>query len=164
VTTQKPTSEFRVEKRRTDAVITLSSGPSVCGVFFTAGGSSRHAGPERVADLLNSEPGCFPFETRVGEHVQTVLYNRSQVVMVALTDDEARLDPGYDLAARWVVSALLSTGQRVVGAVRVYRPPGRDRLSDWARLPETFRYIETEQTTLLVNLAHIVEIREVAEP
>jgi hypothetical protein len=164
VTTEPATSEFRVEKRRTDAVITLSSGPSVRGVFFTAGGSPQHTGPERVADLLNSEPGFFPFETRVGDHVHTVLYNRSQVVMVAITDDEARLDPGYDLAARRAVSALLSTGQRVVGAVRVYRPKGRDRLSDWARLPETFRYIETEQTTLIVNMAHIIEIREIAEP
>jgi hypothetical protein len=63
-----------------------------------------------------------------------------------------------------MVSVLLSNGQRIVGAVRVYRPEGRDRLSDWTRQPETFRYVETTDATLVVNLAHIVEVSEVSEP
>ena len=56
-----------------------------------------------------------------------------------------------------------SNGQRVVGAVRVYRPEGRDRLSDWARQPETFRYLETSDMALLINVAHIVDVSEVPE-
>jgi hypothetical protein len=48
--------------------------------------------------------------------------------------------------------------------VRVYRPSGRDRLSDWARQPEAFRYVEAADTTFLVNAAHIVDISEVPEP
>jgi hypothetical protein len=56
---------------------------------------------------------------------------------------------------------LLSTGDHLQGAVRVYRPEGRDRLSDWARQTEVFRYVETEEKTLIVNSAHIVEISEV---
>ena len=84
-------------------------------------------------------------------------------MIVALAEDEASRDPGYDVATRRFVSVLLSNGQRVVGAVRVYRPEGRDRLSDWARQPETFRYIETSDTTLIVNVAHIVEVSEVSE-
>ena len=67
-------------------------------------------------------------------------------------------------ARRRVVSILLSNGQRVDGAVRVYRPEGRDRLSDWTRQPETFRYVETGDATFIVNAAHIVEVSEVPEP
>ena len=48
--------------------------------------------------------------------------------------------------------------------MRVYRPEGRDRLSDWTRQPETFRYVETDDTTVIVNVAHIVEVSEVPEP
>jgi hypothetical protein len=58
----------------------------------------------------------------------------------------------------------LSTGGRVAGVVRVYRPRGHDRLSDWARSADIFRYIETGETTVLVNMAHVLEISEVPKP
>src|ERR1700681_2420830 len=84
-------SEFRVEKQRANAVLTLSSGQSARGCFFTAGGSARHAGPERVGDLLNSDTGFFPFEVHDDDGSRTVLFNRSHVVMVVLGDNEAKI-------------------------------------------------------------------------
>ena len=48
--------------------------------------------------------------------------------------------------------------------VRVYRPEGRDRLSDWARHPEAFQYVESAEQTFIVNTAHIVDVHEVSEP
>ena len=156
-------SEFRFEKRRSDAVLTLSGGGTVRGCFFVSYGSARHAGPERVSDLLNSEPGFFPFEVHDAQGKRTALYHRMHVVAVSLTDNEASLDPGYDVATRRVISILLSTGERVAGTIRVYRPEGRDRLSDWARQEDVFRYVEAGDRTLVVNAAHIVEIIEVAE-
>src|ERR1700674_5291799 len=87
-------SEFRVEKQRTHATVTLSTGPSKRGCFFVAGGSPLHRGPERVSDLLNAEDGFFPFEIHGADGVRTVLYNRANLVMVALTgdNDEVRKD------------------------------------------------------------------------
>ena len=41
-------SEFRVEKRREAAELTLSTGTTVSGHFFLSGSSQGHAGPERV--------------------------------------------------------------------------------------------------------------------
>jgi hypothetical protein len=163
VNTELAASAFRIEKRRTNATLTLSSGKAIQGSFFIAGGSALHAGPERVGDLLNAEPGFLPFEIDDGERTQTVLYNRSQIVMVELAGHEARRDPGYDVATARTVSALLTTGHRVVGTVRVYRPRGRDRLSDWARQPEAFRYVESADVTLVINVAHIVEVSEMSE-
>jgi hypothetical protein len=49
----------------------------------------------------------------------------------------------------------------MTGGVRIYRPEGRDRLSDWTRQPEQFRYIESDEATILVNAAHIVAVHEV---
>ena len=125
--------------------------------------SARQPGPERVGDLLNSESGFFPFETEDAGGIRTVLCNRSQVLVVALAENEATRDPGYEVATRRTVSILLSNGQRVRGAVRVYRPMEHDRLSDWAREPEIFRYVETGAATLLVNAAHIIEVSETPE-
>jgi hypothetical protein len=155
------TSRFRVEKRRADAVVTFVSGESVRGCFFTAGGSTRHEGGERISDLLNAETGFFPFEALLDARPRTVLYNRAHVITVLVFDDEVRRDPGYVVATRRDVSILLSNGDRIDGTIRIYRPEGRDRVSDWTRQPETFRYVEAHDATLIVNAAHIVAVTEV---
>ena len=157
-------SDLRVEKRRAAAELTLSSGRRVRGSFFLAGSSATHAGPERIADLLNGETGFFPFALEGGGQLETALYNRPQVVSVKLLDssEEATLDPGYDLATERHVAMLLSNGDTITGAVRVYRPAGRDRLSDYARPGDAFRYVESADATFIVNMGHIVELREKA--
>jgi len=158
-------SQFRIEKRRAEASLTLTTGATVRGCFFLSGSRATFAGPERVGDLLNGESGFFPFELNREQGRYTVLYNRSQVVLVTLCDDtvEAQLDPGYSVAKERQVQLLLSTGRSVEGRVRIYRPSGRDRLSDYARAPEMFRYVETAEATVIVNSAHIVEFRETSE-
>jgi hypothetical protein len=156
-------SKFRVPKDRAEAVLTLSSGESMRGCVFLAGGSALHTGPERVGELLNAESGFFPFEVQAPASVRTILVNRRHVVMVALAENEASRDPGYDVARRQPASVLMSSGQRVVGAVRVHKPQGRDRLSDWSRQPEDFRYVETADATYIVNMVHVIEVSEVPE-
>lgn len=153
------TSEFRVEKRRESAEVTLVTGATLSGVFFLAGASQLHTGPERVGDVMNYEPGFFPFETD-GE---TSLINRAHVLKVVLPTQiiEAQLDAGYELAVRRHVRVLLTTGESITGHVVVYRPPGRDRLSDYAHGEEPFRYVEQADRTLLINSAHIVALTEV---
>ncbi len=154
-------SEYRVEKQRAPAILTLSSGQTRHGCFFVAGGSARHAGPERVGELLNADDGFFPFEVDEPGGPRAVLFQRDHVVMAVLSENEASREPGYSVATRRVVSLLLSNGRRVVGAVRVYRPEGRDRLSDWAHYGERFRYVETAGETIVVNVDHVVEAQEV---
>lgn len=154
-------SQFRFEKRRADAVVTVSGAEPVRGCFFTVAGTTHHHAGERIADLLNAEPGFFPFEIQTDAKPRTMLFNRAHVITVEIFDDEARRDSGYAVATRREVSILLSNGQRITGVVRVYRPQDRDRLSDWTRQPETFRYLETPESTLIVNAAHIVAVTEV---
>jgi hypothetical protein len=153
-------SQFRVEKTRINATVALSTGASVHGCFFVAGAGVHGSVPERVAEILNAEDGFFPFEIQDGTVPRTVLYNRHQVLTVALTDAEARRDPGYDVAKPREVSVRLSDGRGLRGWVRVYRPHGHDRLSDWARHPDRFRYLEVADATLIINVAHVVELSE----
>ena len=155
-------SEFRFEKQRVCATLTLATGTSVSGCFFVAGHTAHRAGAERIGDLLNDQSGFFPFELRDGT---TVLYNRTHLVAVGLDPgvSEAETDPGYDVATHRHVGMLLSTGMRVKGKVAVYAAPGRDRLSDYARSPQAFRYVVTQKNTLIINAAHIVELTELAD-
>lgn len=157
---QPQPSEFRIEKRRAEADLTLATGATIRGCFFLSSSSSSHAGPERVGDLLNAETGFIPFELTTGD---TALYNRSQIVLVRLPPDttEPQLEPGYEVATRCPVSILLSTGRRVSGTVSIFCPVGRDRLSDYTRTDHhVFRYVELADHALIVNTAHIVELRE----
>lgn len=153
-------SQFRVEKTRIPALVSLSTGGSVEGCFFVAGASAQGSIPERVAEILNAEDGFFPFEVHDNGSVRTVLYNRTQILTVTLTDLEARRDPGYDVATPCDVSVHLSDGRRLSGSVRIYRPEGRDRLSDWARHNDRFRYLEVGDATLIINVAHVIELSE----
>jgi len=158
-------SEFHIEKRRAEAALTLTTGSTVRGCFFLSGSSASHSGPERVAELLNAETGFFPFELNAGTAPHTVLFNRSHLLQVTLLEDpvEAQLVPGYTVATERAIRMLLSNGDVVIGRVRVYRPSGRDRVSDYARAPEAFRYVETAAGTVIVNADHIVELRETDE-
>lgn len=157
-------SEFRFEKRRLEAVVTLSTGERARGSFFIAAGVVGREGPERIADVLNAESGLIPFET-IDErgNRRSVLYNRAHLVTIALTENEAAHDPGYQLARRRRVQMRMSTGARIAGTLRISLPEGHDRLSDWTRLPETFRYVDEDERLLLVNAAHIIEVSEVSE-
>jgi hypothetical protein len=153
-------SEFRFEKRRAAAVVTLVSGEVTRGSFFTAADTTRHEGSERIADLLNAESGFFPFEVHGPGEPRTVLYNRAHLIAAEIFDNEADRDPDHDIASRRPVSILLSNGRRMDAFVRISRPAGRDRLSDWTRQPEVFRYIEAGGSTFIVNAAHIVAVTE----
>jgi hypothetical protein len=157
----EPFSEYRVEKSRVEATLTLSNGTSVSGCFFISRNSRTHSGPEGVKDVLNGENGFFPFDVQHPEGSRTMLYNRSHVVFVAIADkSEPQRDPGYDVATQRVVAMLMSNGTRLHGAVRVFRPQGHDRLSDFAKAEEMFQYLEADHATYIINVHHLVELTE----
>ena len=156
-------SQFRVEKQRVEAELTLSSGERLQGFFFLAASSASHPGPERIVELLNSEPGFFPFEAPPS--AETVLVNRRHLVVARLVGaaEEARLASGYDVATVRHVSVKLSNRLELRGTVRVHLPEGRNRLSDYARSSEHFRYLESADGTFVVNVDHIVQLSDLPE-
>jgi hypothetical protein len=160
MTSDHETSRFKIEKTRAPAELVLTKGGTVRGCFFLWANSHSHHGPDRIGDLLNERAGFFPFELEDG---QTALYNRAYLVYVCLPADavETRVEPGYDVATRHRVDMLMSTGDRITGTVSVYLPAGHSRLSDYARSDQTFRYVETDTQTVIVNAAHVVELREI---
>ena len=158
-------SQFHTETARVPGTLTLSNGTAVPGAFFVAAASPTHPGPMRVKDLLNLERAFFPFEVSESSGARTHLFNRGHVVVVTLSSDsEPRTDAGYDVARSRRVSLRLTTGLEVVGAIRIYQRPGHERTSDYARdriAEETFRYLERESDTLIVNMAHVLQISEI---
>lgn len=157
-------SPFRMNKRRVDATLTLTTGRTVRGSFFVAETTVLGDSPERIDDLLNTTPRFFPFERVENGQQRVALYSIEQVAMVTLFGQQAREVPGYEVAKVRHVSLLLSGGDRLSGDIRVYQPDGRNRVSDWSHEPAAFRFIETEHGTLVVNINHVVEIIELEHP
>src|SRR5262249_55070390 len=93
-------SQFRFEKRRADAVVTVTGAEPVRGCFFTVAGTTHDPSGERIGDLLNAESGFLPFEMQTESKPRTMLLNRAHVITVEIFDDEARRDPGYAVATR----------------------------------------------------------------
>ena len=153
--------EFRIEKRRETADVTLVTGATITGAFFLDPSSHLHSGPERVGDLLNCEEGFFP----LARGNETMLVNRAHVLKVTLLPltIEAQLDAAYVVATRRTAKLLLTTGEEITGNVVVAGPPGQDRLRDYAVADERFRYVELADCTILVNAEHIVALTEVFE-
>jgi hypothetical protein len=160
-------SDLRIEKRRVEAEITLSTGTRVRGSFFLAHASPMHPSGEMIGEMLNASRGFFPFELsgQADEPPRVVLFNRQHVVLVHLaeSDMEPYYDVSYEAARQKSAVMRMSSGERLAGVVHVFRPAGRDRLSDYARGPETFRYLETPGRTIIVNFDHVVEIEPIAE-
>jgi hypothetical protein len=154
--------DYQIEKWRAAATIHLSNGQIVHGHFFI-GDSARGAGRELVGDLLNGTTGFFPFERLDAGVARIVLYNLAHVVLVTLTENEARRVPGHEVARRHMVSLLLSNTQRIVGAVRAHLPARHDRVCDWARDEVMFRYLEAGEATVLVNVQHVTEVTEIEQ-
>jgi hypothetical protein len=161
-------SPFRMDKRKVDATLTLTSGRTVRGAFFAGENGAFGDGPERIDDLLNQASGraggFFAFARLDTVPSRVVLYNTAHVSVIALDDREARDVPGYEVAPVRQVELTMSNGDTVRGEIRVYLPDGRNRVSDWAREPDTFRSLEVGRDTVLVNIHHVVEIRELEHP
>lgn len=150
-------SDFYIEKRRVSVRLVLAGGTSVAGDVFLSHSTDTHTGPEWVGDMLNRDRGFFPCEV-AGERI--ILFNRAHVLVVWLVEPELdqSLDPSYSIANRQAVTLSLTNGEKLGGDLHVALPEGRNRISDFSRTDEQFRYFETPDGTCIVNFDHVVEI------
>ena len=119
-------------------------------------------GPESVRDVLNGESGFFPFDAGAPkDSTDDPLQPRPPGLCGAVRTRTSRAAiPATTSPSKRLVTMLMSNGMRLHGAVRVFRPHGSDRLSDFARAAETFRYLEAENATYIINVHHLVELAE----
>jgi hypothetical protein len=157
---QEPASHFRIEKDREPAELAWASGRRARGNFFVAGAAARHSGRELVIDLLNSQPGFVPFEIDDETGTAVRLYNPQHILFVKLArhDIDPESEPAYEAASHKAALVVFADGTRVEGTVYVFRPAGRDRLSDYTRSGEQYRYLRTSDALLIVNFAQVAEI------
>jgi hypothetical protein len=155
-------SKYRVATQQQSVGVCFGPGQFVSGELFLHSGTSAHAGPESVEDLLNDPAPFFPLRVSDAQP-GTLLISKAHVRFVTTPRDEG---------ARGDDSALISIGvevrfdetETVRGILRFEQRPGRQRLLDVVNdgLRTFFSLSQTDQH-VIVNRAHVQSVSDVTD-
>lgn len=150
-------NDLRVPKRRVGVEVVLPGGAARRVTVFLAEAAADHAGPERVADLLNGAGEFFPALDEAGGGI--AFLHRASVALVRLSR-ELDADDGdtVTLPTEHDVEVALADETVVRGLVSYVRPPDRDRLVDVLNEPAPFLRLLEGDGVALVNKRHIARV------
>lgn len=149
--------ELRVPKRRVGIEVVLPGGAARRVVVFLAEAAAEHAGPERVADLLNGAAEFFPV---LDEEAGGVAFLHRASVAIVRFPRELDADDGeaLTLPTEHEVELGLADGTVVRGLVSYVRPPDRARLVDVLNEPAPFLRLLEDGGAALVNKRHVARV------
>lgn len=153
--------QFHIQTRGHGVEVVLNNSTVLKGRVFLHSVAERHAGPERVDDVLNSGARFFPL--RVQENGQrTLLINKERVLFVKVPQEPEGVQIGELGVSSWAVQVSLDMmqGAPLQGVVYLSRPPGRDRTLDGLNGGEDFLCLVQDGAFLYVNLRNVVLVRE----
>ena len=150
-------SEYRIDKTRTAALLTLAGPRTVAGDLFVQPYTSRRSGPELPQDILNNSDAFFPFALESGE---TVMISKDHLVE-AHVETNGLAD---ELAAAGMPAAKvelsLSGGVSRVGTLYLEAPRERPRLLDVLNhLDHRFFPLIVENGVRFINRRYLEYVR-----
>jgi hypothetical protein len=149
--------ELRVPKRRVPIEVTLTGGATRPVVLFLAEYSLEHAGPERVADLVNG-PGNF-IPAVDADTKATSFINRESIAVVRFPIDLERETPEESpLATKHEVEVTLVDGSNIRGAVSYVLPPNKARMNDFLNESDVFFRVLEKSRVALVNKRQVAQV------
>lgn len=145
---------LRIPKTMQRADLWIYPAQCVSGSIFLHLQSSRHAGPERPADVLNQPEPFLVFRSETPDELR--FYSKRRIIRIQYFDEQQPPLPAdvTMLACR----LLLTDGVTLAGSINEFLPPGRRRLFDYLNnLEETFVRLYLEAGVVcLINKDHIV--------
>ena len=146
---QKISKEIRTVR------LTLADGRMFDGELFLNHYEIRHAGPQRVGDLLNGDVAFLPVRV-AGE---TLLVNVEQI-MSARVATEVELDELMTLGERSTVEVVTHSGEPVVADLYVNLPSGSCRVTDYLNQPQRFFTFVALKEVLYLNRRFVLAVRD----
>jgi hypothetical protein len=149
--------ELRVPKRRVGVEVVLPGGTARRVTVFLAEAAAGHAGPERVADLLNGTAEFFPVVDEASGGI--AFLHRAAVALVRVRREHDGDDAEAEtLPTEHDVELALTDGAVVRGLVSYVRPPDRARLVDVLNEPAPFLRLLEGEGVALVNKRHVAGV------
>ncbi|HKK01581.1 MAG TPA: hypothetical protein VJ955_05390 [Desulfuromonadales bacterium] len=135
--------------------LTLADGRSLAGEIFLNLYEVRHAGQQRVGDLLNGDVAFLP----VRVDCETLLVNVEQILSarVAAADE---LDELMTLGERYTVEVVTLSGDPIVADLYVNLPSGSCRVTDYLNRPQRFFTFVALKEVLYFNRRFVLAVRD----
>jgi hypothetical protein len=150
-------ADLVLPKSRVPVEIALPRG-RISAEVFIADYARNHAGPERVADVLNGEESFFA--AAQDKQVRFIARDAVLWAKVPLWAHEDPQEAGEPV--RLAVEIELSDGARLAGEVRFLAPGGRTRLKDYLNDVRGFFPLFQPEAVFLVNRAHAASVTAAA--
>lgn len=153
--------QFRVPKQAIEVEVQLEGQVMVHGRMFV-GEASRHAGRERVLDVLTAPEPFVPIASEGGAR----LLAKNRIVLVRVND---RADAGWEeseatspqVSVEIRLAGMPPGRDLVTGNMMITMPEGRRRLLDFVNDAGPFLALWEPDAALIVARGHVVEIRQV---
>ena len=132
----------------------MSDRSKVKGEVFLGLYEARHAGPQKVGDLLNDRLSFVPVKTT---KKKSILINVSQIVSVTV-DSKFEKDELMTLGKRYAVRIKMTYGKEVIGEIFVNLPEETLRVKDYFNQSVQFFTVFKASTIIYINRRFILSI------
>ena len=150
---------FKISKEQREISVALSDGRELSGYVFLGQSMVNPGESVRVLELLESEERFLPFTTRQGEFL---ILTKSAIVAVSVpTEHELRslLSTGTDLYGKADLSVRMTAHDAIHGVLYIEPIEGFSRPFDEINRAKAFLTLHCQETTRILNVRHIVEIK-----
>ena len=145
----------KISKAIRQVRFTLADGHTLVGEVFLNLYEMRHAGPQRVGDLLNGEVLFLPVRV-AGE---TLLVNVEQILSARVAA-AAELDDLMTLGERYTVEVITLSGEPVVADLYVSLPSTSCRVTDYLNQPQRFFTFISTKEVIYLNRRFVLAVRD----
>lgn len=147
--------ERKIEKENRPVLFELSDGSEIEGEVFLRLYEARHAGLQKVGDLLNEAKRFIPLRTKGG----TLLLNRSHIAS-ARVRSELEKDGLMTLGKKVAVSLKMVQGREIRGDIFVDLPEGFCRVKDYMNQPVRFFALIQPEFVVYINQEFVLSVRD----
>lgn len=145
----------KIEKEVRPILCELSDGSEIEGDVFLRLYEARHAGPQKVGDLLNEEKKFLPVKAKGG----TLLLNRSHIVLTKVKA-ELEKDDLMTLGKKVTVRLKMHRGREIQGDIFINLPEGFCRVKDYVNQPTRFFTLIQPDFVIYINQEFILSVRD----
>jgi len=129
--------------------------------LFLSDRTDRHAGCERLSDVLN---GPLAFVPAVDPNGKIVFFHKKSVMAVSVSaEEELSSEPSpeelaSDQVSRAIVEVLLEDGSSFRGTIVYLMPEAQRRLQDFLNTSDRFLVLKERAVSHLINKARITRV------
>ncbi len=148
--------QYQVPTTKVHVVIEIAGQEELKGTVFISENIFSHTMKPRLEDLLNQQRRFFPF---LLEDEDYILFNKSQLILLRSSENDSHDLEEQLMLEPQTVTLVLDNGNELTGNIYPNLPPDQRRASDFFNQDETFLPIYRENEKVIVNLDHVLFVR-----